>query len=233
MVNESNQQTRFRIEDHIVVVPCSCWPKRTMLITLPHNRRVSQYLSLKPVPLAFLVGLLMGLFGALVLMGEDHIHGNNDRMKSRPRPLPSIVGQSNSGKQQQAPLPMHSVIKHIDDIAMRKTSHGTSKQQLVEPFALHPHLAGISIATLYDGEDIERHSHATMYEFFYVLEGSLLIRDDNNDNASLLWKECPVGCFYQGSPGEDQEFRVKSGAGPVRMLVYQLTLATTNDATNG
>jgi hypothetical protein len=203
-----------------------------MLITLPHNRRVSQYLSLKPVPLAFLVGLLMGLFGALVLMGEDHcIHGNNDR-KSR-RPLPSIVGQSKSGKQQQAYLPIHSVFKHIDDIAMRKTSHGTSKQQLVEPFALHPHLAGISIATLHDGEDIERHSHATMYEFFYVLEGSLLIRDDNSDNNASLWKECPVGCFYQGAPGEGQEFRVKSGAGPVRMLVYQLTLATTNDATNG
>jgi hypothetical protein len=201
--------------------------KNTMLITLPYNRRVSQYLSLKPVPLAFLVGLLMGLFGALVLMGED-IHDNNNDRKSR-RPPSSIVGQSSSGKQQPAPLPIHSVIQQIDDIEMRKTSHGTSKQQLVEPFALHPHLAGISMATLHDGEHIERHSHGTMYEFFYVLDGSLLIRDDDG----LLWKECPIGCFYQGAPGEDQEFRVKPGNGPVRMLVYQLTLATTKDATNG
>jgi hypothetical protein len=179
-----------------------------MLIMVPNHRRASQYLALQPVPLAFLVGLLMGLFGALIWMDDDRsIHDRRSQLCSmlqqRGRPL-SIHHH-------------HSIIKHIDDIPMRQTSHGTLKQQLVEPFALHPHLAGISIATLKEGERVERHAHATMFEFFYVLDGTLLIRDDIDET---LWKECTV---------ESQEFSVKSGAGPVRMMVYQLTTTTDTD----
>jgi hypothetical protein len=190
-----------------------------MLIMVPNHRRASQYLALQPVPLAFLVGLLMGLFGALIWMDDD------SSIYDRRRPPSSMAQQSGR------PLSIHqhhSIIKHIDDVPIRQTSHGTLKQQLVEPFALHPNLAGISIATLHDGERVERHSHATMFEFFYVLDGTLLIRDDIDEK---LWRECNVGCFYQGAPGESQEFSVKSGAGPVRMMVYQLTTTTTETYT--
>lgn len=109
----------------------------------------------------------------------------------------------------------HSIVKHLNDIPTRTTSHGTLKQQLVDPFSLHPQLAGISIATLQEGEAIEKHMHETMYEFFYVLKGTLIIRDSEG------WEECGVGCFYQGAPTQPQEFRVKQG--PVQMMVFQLT----------
>lgn len=43
-----------------------------------------------------------------------------------------------------------------------------------------------------------------------------MIKDDNNGG----WKDCGVGCFYQGAPAQPQEFRVKTG--PVEMMAYQL-----------
>lgn len=42
-----------------------------MLVAFPKNRRTAQLFSLTPIPLAFLAGLLLGLFGALVLMDDD------------------------------------------------------------------------------------------------------------------------------------------------------------------
>jgi hypothetical protein len=185
-----------------------------MLIALPNQRRATRFFALQPIPLALLTGLLMGLFGALIWM-DDH------------RPVNSPSNIHNRPHKQ----PRHSVIERINDIPLRETSHGTLKQQLVEPFTLHPNLAGISVATLQEGERIEQHVHKSMYEFFYILEGTLMIHDDDEENgtdntAALSWKECSVGCFYQGVPAALQEFRVKPGQGPVRMIVYQLTTAT-------
>lgn len=73
---------------------------------------------------------------------------------------------------------LHSSVQHLDNLAVRPTAHrdpttgnAITKQQFIEPFAV-PLVAGISVATLEAGQRVSKHSHTTMHEFFYVLEGT-------------------------------------------------------------
>jgi quercetin dioxygenase-like cupin family protein len=86
-----------------------------------------------------------------------------DDFSSSPNPQPSVS--------------RHGTILQLDSVPLSPTSHRNKdgiyilKQQLIEPFAVSQNLAGISIATLQPHQTIEAHAHATMHEFFYVLEG--------------------------------------------------------------
>jgi quercetin dioxygenase-like cupin family protein len=73
---------------------------------------------------------------------------------------------------------------------VRKTSHvdtntgsAITKQQFLEPF-LVPNVAGFSVVTIQRNQTVEMHSHRSMHEFFYVLEGSatFFMNDDANNN---------------------------------------------------
>ena len=81
-----------------------------------------------------------------------------------------------------------SSIQHLRDIPVRETSHidkntrnAITKQQFLEPF-LVPNVAGFSVATIRRNQTVEMHSHRSMHEFFYVLEGSatFFMNDDND-----------------------------------------------------
>jgi quercetin dioxygenase-like cupin family protein len=119
--------------------------------------------------------------------------------------------------------PIHSTIQHIRDVPYRKTSHGTTKQQLVEEFSVHPDLAGISVATLLQGQTIKQHVHESMHEFFYVFEGEVDITVDYYPDRPMT-NPCSYGCFFHGIPGEPHEFSVRADApNYAKMLVIQLT----------
>jgi quercetin dioxygenase-like cupin family protein len=106
----------------------------------------------------------------------------------------------------------------IDDVPLRSTSHGTMKQQLIEPFQTHPNLAGISVATLKPGELIEKHSHVTMHEYFYVLSGKVDVVARN------ITKSCTTGCFVFAPAQVPHSFQVPPGSTTaMQMLVIGLT----------
>jgi quercetin dioxygenase-like cupin family protein len=77
------------------------------------------------------------------------------------------------------PNPNHieSFIKHIQDVPIRNTAHidqdgqPITKQQFLDPFLI-PNVAGFSVATIQPGQTVSLHSHKTMHEFFYVIDGS-------------------------------------------------------------
>jgi quercetin dioxygenase-like cupin family protein len=74
---------------------------------------------------------------------------------------------------------LSSFVTHLSNISTRATSHvdpqhddePITKQQLIEPMVI-PNVAGFSVATIPRGHEVTLHHHATMHEFFYVLEGS-------------------------------------------------------------
>lgn len=106
-----------------------------------------------------------------------------------------------------------SSIKHLKDMPVQKTSHvdtntGTAitKQQFLEPF-LVPNVAGFSVVTIRRNQTVEMHSHRSMHEFFYVLEGSatFFMNDNaknNNDNGQRRRQGHPVdpGTFVHFVP---------------------------------
>jgi quercetin dioxygenase-like cupin family protein len=118
--------------------------------------------------------------------------------------------------------PIHSTIHYLRDLPHVPTSHGTTKQQLVEEFSVHPDLAGISIAKLLQGQTIKRHVHKSMHEFFFVFEGEVEITVDYYPDRPIT-NVCRYGCFFHGIPGEPHEFKVRADApNYAKMIVMQL-----------
>lgn len=147
---------------------------------IPNQRRRGSYISnsssrghLK-ILIAFLFGILLGRFWQLNSLTANQ-RSDTTRSSATSR---TIVGD------------LTSSIKHLNDMPVRKTSHvdtntGTAitKQQFLEPF-LVPNVAGISVVTIHRNQTVEMHSHRSMHEFFYVLEGSatFFMNDNDNDN---------------------------------------------------
>lgn len=94
------------------------------------------------------------------------------------------------------------------------------KQQLIEPFRVISNLAGISIATLQPNQTIEHHAHATMHEFFFVLQGQGEIMRNNMNYVAM------PGTFVYVAPGELHGFVVTQQDQP---LIF-LNVAITTDA---
>ena len=99
------------------------------------------------------------------------------------------------------PRPRGSVV-HLHDLPMRPTSHKDEqgrpvlKQQLMEPFAV-PRVTGFSVATFQPNQQVFRHAHANMHEFFYVLKGQGAIIQVNDDDHVVQ-----EGTFVHVAPGE-------------------------------
>lgn len=81
------------------------------------------------------------------------------------------------------------------------------------------------MATLKPGEIIERHSHSTMHEFFYVLSGSVDITAEGDPSSIIGGKfVCPKNCFFHAAPGDAHSFEVFADASSeLKMIVIGLT----------
>jgi quercetin dioxygenase-like cupin family protein len=98
--------------------------------------------------------------------------------------------------------PARGSVVHLHDLPMRPTSHKDEqgrpvlKQQLMEPFVV-PRVTGFSVATFQPNQQVFRHAHANMHEFFYVLKGQGAIIQVNDDDHVVQ-----EGTFVHVAPGE-------------------------------
>mmetsp|Transcript_6269 Transcript_6269/g.14807 ORF Transcript_6269/g.14807 Transcript_6269/m.14807 type:complete len:201 (+) Transcript_6269:53-655(+) len=140
--------------------------------------------------LAFLLGILIGRFGQ-----ADCSVTNNAAIRGA---TAAATGDALQGS-----------IRRLEDVPFRNTAHtdkstGTAvkKQQFLEPFVV-PNLAGFSVATIQRNQTVELHSHRSMHEFFYVLEGSAtFLMCDPGDTGSKQHQEHRVdpGTFVHFAP---------------------------------
>jgi quercetin dioxygenase-like cupin family protein len=70
------------------------------------------------------------------------------------------------------------------------------KQQLMEPFTV-PRVTGFSVATLQPNQQVFRHAHANMHEFFYVTKGQGAVIQVNDVDHVVQ-----EGTFVHVAPGE-------------------------------
>jgi quercetin dioxygenase-like cupin family protein len=91
---------------------------------------------------------------------------------------------------------------HLHDLPVRPTSHkdeqgrSVMKQQLMEPFVV-PRVTGFSVATFQPNQQVFRHAHVNMHEFFYVLKGQGAIIQVNDEDHVVQ-----EGTFVHVAPGE-------------------------------
>lgn len=116
--------------------------------------------------------------------------------------------------------PLSGTIKSLESTPVRNTVHvdeqgrPITKQQLLEPFVI-PNLVGFSVATFLPGQVMmPPHSHETMHELFYVIEGSGMFQINGED------KQVKPGTFLHMAPGEKHGIWVPNDfTGPLRMVV--------------
>ena len=65
---------------------------------------------------------------------------------------------------------MKAVFIKADQCAPEATSHGTQKRVILRAGIL-PDVTQVAVATLHESDVVELHSHPTMYENYFVLEG--------------------------------------------------------------
>lgn len=111
----------------------------------------------------------------------------------------------------------NSRIWQTDNIDFSYTSHGSTKKQIIPPFQLHPNLAGISVAYLEPGQNVEQHVHPSMHEFMFVLDGSMTVKFQEHEQ-----RVCGKDCLFHGAPTEPHSFQPDPVSG-VQFLLVQLT----------
>jgi quercetin dioxygenase-like cupin family protein len=167
--------------------------------------------------------------------------------------------QSKAASGQPADVNDNVRVVYVKDIVPSATSHvdpitgqAVMKRQFVSPFPSWfsfssgipspvNNLAGISLATLPAGAVIERHAHASMHEFFYVVSGhgTYTVRPaQNRDHGTANTRDIDKieydlqpGAFVHAYPGDQHEFQAKAmgTAGSIhdhsdlQMLVIGLT----------
>jgi quercetin dioxygenase-like cupin family protein len=118
------------------------------------------------------------------------------------------------------------IVVNLNELPMRPTSHKDEqgrpvlKQQLLEPFAA-PRVTGFSVATLQPNQRVERHAHANMHEFFYVIKGQGSVIQVNDKDHIVQ-----EGTFVWVPPGDSHAVYTTS-MDDLLMLVVGVT---TDDA---
>jgi mannose-6-phosphate isomerase-like protein (cupin superfamily) len=98
-----------------------------------------------------------------------------------------------------------------DQTISEATSHGTPKRVILRGGVL-PDVTQVAVATLTEADEVELHSHATMYENYFVLEGrALYIVGDET-------YEIGPGDFLVIPPGVPHQPKVT--AGPLRVFYW-------------
>ena len=122
--------------------------------------------------------------------------------------------------------PHHGSVQRLSETAIRNTVHvdekgrPITKQQLLEPFVI-PNYAGFSIATFKPGQTMMPvHSHESMHEIFYVVEGAGIIRIGDVDH------KVEPGTFLHVAPHEEHGIWVPedSKEGDLKMAVSGVTV---------
>lgn len=73
-------------------------------------------------------------------------------------------------------------IKHLKDVECVKTSHGCGeKRVLMAKDETETDVTQVAVTQLKAGESVEEHTHDTMEEMFFVLDGSVVITADGTE----------------------------------------------------
>jgi len=89
------------------------------------------------------------------------------------------------------------MLKHLKDILVQATSHGVGqKRVLLRAEETHTPLTQIAVTTLQAGETAEEHTHTTMEEYFFFLNGKAVL---TIKGKSI---ECQANDFVQVKSGE-------------------------------
>lgn len=115
--------------------------------------------------------------------------------------------------------PVRSTV-HVDD-----SGRAITKQQMLEPFVI-PNLVGFSVATFLPGQVMmPPHSHESMHELFYVVQGKGIFQVEG-ENIELF-----PGKFLHIAPNEKHGIWVPEAfEGPLRMVVTGVAVGEKKDA---
>lgn len=149
------------------------------------------------IVIAFLLGIVFGRLSSseysttnqALVTTSGSISSNSNAISTDPTALKSSV-------QYLKNTPVRNTV-HVD----KATGHAITKQQLLDPFVV-PNLAGFSVATVPKDQSVEMHSHRSMHEFFYVLEGTadFFLCDEKNDGQQGDWHRVVPGTFVHFVP---------------------------------
>lgn len=158
-----------------------------------------------PIALSFLLGWLLGQ-NELVSLSKPNIRSGRSQNRARTK--------------------LSSFVQHLSDVPVRNTAHvdprqgqSITKQQFLDPFVI-PNVAGISVATIQKGQEVTMHSHSTMHEFFYVLEGTAVFTVED-DHGTQHRQEVQPGSFAYFSPPDRHGIQVAadSPGGDLKVLL--------------
>lgn len=149
-----------------------------------------------------------------------------------PHYQPAVVASSSTSLRSGGSSGIHSFVRQYDELPTRDTAHTDkidgrpiTKRQFLDPFVV-PTVAGISVATIEPGQTVAMHSHTTMHEFFYVLEGSAVFRvvvQGNEDGGNGQQQQYNVrpGSFAYFSPPDRHEIHVAADSpdGDLKVLL--------------
>ncbi|KAG7341586.1 cupin domain containing protein [Nitzschia inconspicua] len=180
------------------------------------NERGFQQLMTRygPIIVSFLCGWLFGRHH------ERNPATTNVRTVTAPRASPT------------AKLP--SFVKHLADVKLRNTAHVNpddgrpiTKHQLLDPFVV-PNVAGISVATIQEGQEVTLHSHMTMHEFFFVLEGSAIFTIEDEYGTQQHKHDVRPGSFAYFAPPDRHGIQVAADSpdGDLKVLGWRHPIAT-------
>lgn len=94
------------------------------------------------------------------------------------------------------------IVKHLSEIQTQSTSHGCGeKRVLASKEETVSAITQIAETILHKGDIAVAHSHETMEEFFYVLDGEVEITTDSST------AQCKQGDFITISPKEQHSLK--------------------------
>ena len=94
------------------------------------------------------------------------------------------------------------MLKHLKDILIQPTSHGVGqKRVLLHAEETHTPLTQIAVTTLQAGETAEEHTHTTMEEYFFFLNGKAILTIQGKN------LECQANDFVQVKSGENHSLQ--------------------------
>ncbi len=155
--------------------------------------------AIKFLKIEYIITLLIG-----IAIGASLNAMNNSISQS----IPGSAGPSKGSIKSLASTPVRDTV-HVDE-----QGRPITKQQLLEPFVV-PNLVGFSVAKFLPGQVMmPPHSHETMHELFYVVEGRGMFKIEDEEI------EVEPGTFLHIAPMEKHGIWVPNDyKEPLKMVV--------------
>lgn len=205
--------------------------KQSDIETRTPSLNISIAAVLKPCAI-FMMGIFVGVFfvspSSITITSQVPISGvtrPNGGSSSGNLSVPSV--QSLTGKNKgdddffSTTVAVKGKVVDQENIPARPTSHvdptGRSimKQQFLEAFVV-PRFVGVSLATLKPGQEVTKHEHESLHEFFYGIEGEATV---SVDGARHKMK---AGTFVHATPHEIHSVKNNS-VEDFKFLVFGVT----------